>query len=169
LDSQGIDIYNFEFTDDENLLIEYGIALAKDPRHIPAELLDRLQERYNEDEFVVITAQGLMMLANNYFNDIAGVEHSLRYLTDDEYWGHKTLVFDITEASADCACRIMNGWWSARYDDNKDVQLKAGLWELPLTDDIAKDCARGNGGAGKDLDVMVTAGSCTIKSIYWEE
>jgi hypothetical protein len=103
------------------------------------------------------------------FNDIAGVEHSLRYLTDDEYWGHKTLVFDITEASADCVCRIMNGWWSARYDDNKDVQLKAGLWELPLTDDIAKDCARGNGGAGKDLDVMVTAGSCTIKSIYWEE
>ena len=74
LDSQGIDIYNFEFTHDENLLIEYGIALEKDPRHIPAELLDRLQERYNEDEFVVITAQGLMMLANNYFNDIAGVE-----------------------------------------------------------------------------------------------
>ena len=74
LDKQGIDIHNFEFTDDENLLIEYAKALAKDPRHIPAELLDRLQAKYNEEEFVVITAQGIMMLANNYFNDIAEVE-----------------------------------------------------------------------------------------------
>jgi hypothetical protein len=93
----------------------------------------------------------------------------LRYLTDDEYWGCKTLIFDVTEASADCACRIMNGWWSARYDDNKDVPIKPGLWELQLTEDIAKDCARGGGGAGKDLDVMVTSGSCTIKAVYYEE
>lgn len=93
----------------------------------------------------------------------------LRYLTDDEYWGCKTLIFDVTEASADCACRIMNGWWSARYDDNKDVPIKPGLWELQLTEDIAKDCAKGGGGSGKDLDVMVTSGSCTIKAVYYEE
>jgi hypothetical protein len=103
------------------------------------------------------------------FTDIDGKEHSLRYLTDDEYWGGKTLIFDITEASPDCAGRIMNGWWSARYDDNKDVSFKAGLWELPLTETIAKDCARGGGGAGKDLDIMITSGSCTIKAIYYEE
>ena len=92
-----------------------------------------------------------------------------RYLTDDEYWGFKTLVFEITDATPDCAGRIMNGWWSARYDDDKDVQFTNGLWELPLTEAIAKDCARGNGGDGKDLDLMVTSGSCTIKSVYYEE
>jgi hypothetical protein len=91
------------------------------------------------------------------------------YLSDDVYWGFKTLIFEITDATPDCAGRIMNGWWSARYDDNKDVQFTNGLWELPLTEAIAKDCARGNGGSGKDLDLMVTSGSCTIKSVYYEE
>ena len=91
------------------------------------------------------------------------------YLSDDVYWGFKTLIFEITDATPDCVGRIINGWWSARYDDNKDVQFTNGLWELPLTEAIAKDCARGNGGAGKDLDLMVTSGSCTIKSVYYEE
>ena len=84
------------------------------------------------------------------------------------YWGFKTLIFDISEATPDCAGRIMNGWWSARYDDEKDVQFTNGLWELPLTEAIAKDCARGDGGAGKDLDLMITSGSCTINSVYYE-
>lgn len=91
------------------------------------------------------------------------------YLSDDVYFGKKTLIFEVTDASDDCVCRIMNGWWSARYDDEKDVPIKKGLWEVQLTDAIAKDCARGNGGGGKDLDIMVTAGSCTIKSVYYEE
>ena len=93
----------------------------------------------------------------------------LRYLTDDEYWGCKTLVFDITNATDDCAGRIMNGWWSARYDDEKDVKFTNGLWELQLTEASAKDCARGNGGGGKDLDLMITSGSCTINAVYYEE
>lgn len=91
------------------------------------------------------------------------------YLSDDVYWGFKTLIFDITDATDDCKGRIMNGWWSARYDDEKDVQFTNGLWELQLTEAIAKDCARGNGGDGKDLDLMVTSGSCTINSVYYEE
>ena len=103
------------------------------------------------------------------FVDINGNEGFLPYLSDDVYWGFKTLIFDITEATADCAGRIMNGWWSARYDDDKDVQFTNGLWELQLTEAIAKDCARGNGGAGKDLDLMITSGSCQINAIYYEE
>lgn len=91
------------------------------------------------------------------------------YLSDDVYWGFKTLIFDISDATPDCAGRIMNGWWSARYDDDKDVQFTNGLWELQLTEAIAKDCARGNGGSGKDLDLMVTSGSCTINKVYYEE
>ena len=103
------------------------------------------------------------------FVDINGKEGFLRYLTDDEYWGFKTLIFDISDATPDCAGRIMNGWWSARYDGDKDVQFTNGLWELQLTEAIAKDCARGNGGSGKDLDLMVTSGSCQINAIYYEE
>ena len=103
------------------------------------------------------------------FVDINGKEGCLPYLSDDVYWGFKTLIFDISEATSDCAGRIMNGWWSARYDDNKDVQFTNGLWELQLTEAIAKDWARGNGGAGKDLDIRVTSGSCQINSIYYEE
>jgi hypothetical protein len=101
------------------------------------------------------------------FSDSEG-KH-LPYLSDDVYWGFKTLVFDISNATDDCAGRVMNGWWSARYDGDTDVHWTNGLWELPLTEAIAKDCARGNGGSGKDLDIMVTSGSMTINSIYYEE
>lgn len=93
----------------------------------------------------------------------------LPFLSDEVYWGFKTLIFDISDATPDCAGRIMNGWWSARYDGDKDVQFTNGLWELPLTEAIAKDCARGNGGAGKDLDIMVTSGSMTVNAVYYEE
>lgn len=103
------------------------------------------------------------------FTDINGNEGFLPYLSDEVYWGFKTLIFDISDATPDCAGRIMNGWWSARYDDDKDVQFTNGLWELQLTEAIAKDCARGNGGDGKDLDLMITSGSCQINSIYYEE
>lgn len=101
------------------------------------------------------------------FSDTEG-KH-LPYLSDDVYWGFKTLIFDISDATPDCAGRIMNGWWSARYDGGEDVQFTNGQWELPLTEAIAKDCARGNGGSGKDLDIMVTSGSCTINAVYYEE
>lgn len=100
----------------------------------------------------------------------------LPYLSDDVYWGFKTLVFDIIDAQegpfiwgegVGCTMRVMNGWWGATYAD--DVPLTKGLWELQLTEDIAKDCAKGNGGAAKDLDLLMTRGSVTIKSVYYEE
>ena len=104
------------------------------------------------------------------FTDINGKEGCfLPYLSDDIYWGFKTLIFDIQDATPDCYGRIMNGWWSARYDGDKDVQFTNGQWELQLTEAIAKDCARGNGGSGKDLDIMVTSGSCQVNAIYYEE
>lgn len=74
LKSEGIDIANFELTEDEELLVEFARALAKDPKHISAELKDRMQKRYNDREFVVIISMGIMMLANNYFNEIAEVD-----------------------------------------------------------------------------------------------
>ena len=96
------------------------------------------------------------------------------FLSDDVYFGKKTLIFDIIAAEdgpfiwgsdVGCTCRVMNGWWGATYADN--VPLSVGLWELPITDAIAADCAQG--GSGKDLDILMTRGSITVKSVYYEE
>ena len=94
-------------------------------------------------------------------------------IEDEVYDGQKTLIFDISDATEDCYGRVMNGWWSTRYDDEKDVHFKNGLWELPITEKIARDCAKKYADldprGGMDLDIMITSGSCTINSVYYEE
>ncbi len=106
------------------------------------------------------------------FSDTEG--KYLPYLSDDIYFGLKTLIFEITEATegpfiwgdgTGLTMRVMNGWWSTTYAD--DVVPTVGLWELPITEAIAKECARG--GDSKDLDLLMTRGSITIKSVYYEE
>jgi hypothetical protein len=98
------------------------------------------------------------------FSDTEGMY--LPTLSDEIYFGHKTLIIDVSEASDDCVGRVMNGWWSAVYEDN--IQLTTGMkWEVQITDEIANDCARSAG--GKDLNLYITKGSCTIKSVYYEE
>ena len=69
----GIDFENFAFTPKEEILIEYGQAIAEDPKHVPEELFAKLKANFTEEEIVVITAMGVMMIANNYFNDILDV------------------------------------------------------------------------------------------------
>ena len=69
----GIDFDTFEFTEKEQILIDYGQAIAENPKHVPQELFDKLKANFTEEEIVVITAMGVMMIANNYFNDILGV------------------------------------------------------------------------------------------------
>lgn len=73
LKKNGIDFDTFEFTPEENLLIEYGQAIAEDPKNVSDELFARMKETFTEEEIVVITAMGVMMIANNYFNDILDV------------------------------------------------------------------------------------------------
>ena len=73
LKKNGIDFDTFEFTEKEQVLIDYGQAIAEDPKHVPQELFDKLKANFTEEEIVVITAMGVMMIANNYFNDILGV------------------------------------------------------------------------------------------------
>lgn len=102
----------------------------------------------------------------------------LPYISNDVYHGNKTLIFDIIAAEdgpfiwgGDDApvekptMRIMNGWWTTTYAD--DVPMSVGLWELTLTDKIAKECAKD--GDSKDLDLLMTRGSITIKAVYYEE
>lgn len=96
---------------------------------------------------------------------------NLPYLTDEVYWGCKTLIFVLSDVSDNCDMKVMNGWWSATYYDHVMIkqQMKGDKWELPLTAAIAADCARGNGGGGRDLDLMLYNGSMTVHAIYYEE
>ncbi len=77
LRDNGIDFENFEFTHQEDLLIQYGRALAKNPKEISEELIAEMKKEFNEEQMVVITAMGVMMIANNYFNDALEVESEL--------------------------------------------------------------------------------------------
>jgi hypothetical protein len=99
------------------------------------------------------------------FSDTEG-QH-FPYLSDEVYWGFKTLIMDVSDATADCTMMVHNGWWSNTYYDN--VPVVNGPNEIQLTEDIAKDCAKGNGGAGKDLQFLIKSGDCTVNTVYYEE
>ena len=73
LRKNGIDYETFEFTDREQLLIEYGQAIAKNPKGISDELFSRMQNEFTDEEIVAVTTMGVIMIANNYFNDILQV------------------------------------------------------------------------------------------------
>ena len=99
------------------------------------------------------------------FSDTEG-QH-FPYLSDEVYWGFKTLIMDVSDATADCTMMVHNGWWSNTYYDN--VPVVNGPNEIQLTEDIAKDCAKGNGGEGKDLQFLIKSGDCTVNTVYYEE
>ena len=85
-------------------------------------------------------------------------------IPDDVYFGLKTLIFDISDASG-VDLKVMNGWWSNTYYDH--VVWQDGLNELQITDVMAAECAKG--GEGRDLDLMLYGGTMTLKSVYYEE
>lgn len=85
---------------------------------------------------------------------------NFRYLTDDEYFGLKTLIIDVSDATDDCTMRVMNGWWAPVYADN--VPVTNGQMKIQITEEMANDCA-------KDLVLMLVGGSCTINSVYYEQ
>lgn len=73
LKKNGIDFDTFDFTDQERLLIEYGQAIVKDPKNLSDELFGKMKQTFSEEELVVITTMGVLMIANNHFNDILQV------------------------------------------------------------------------------------------------
>ena len=86
-------------------------------------------------------------------------------IPDDVYFGLKTLIFDVSDVSADFDLKVMNGWWSNTYYDH--VKWTSGLNELQITETMAKECAKG--GEGRDLDLMLYSGSMTLNAVYYEE
>lgn len=120
----------------------------------------------------VITANGDASWGRFSANEGKG----LPYLTDDVYFGKKTLIFDVDVQGGDAGIwgegpgpvmiRLMTGWWDPVFADEVLVE-KSGLWELQLTDEIADACAQGAG--SRDLTLLLRRGTMTIKSIYYEE
>ena len=101
------------------------------------------------------------------------------YLDGQTYFGHKTLIFEVTEAEegpfiwgdgvgdVGLTVRIMNGWWNPTFED--DVVPNVGYWEVPITEEMAKSCAsQDDGGDGKDLDLLMTRGKIKIRACYYE-
>ena len=163
---------NFSVQCDEisNPLIKYYIY--GDPNRSDEEKADKPQEPFT----YVATGDA----APGRFSDNEG--KYLPYIPDDVYYGKKTLIFEITDVKegnhiwgagwGPAQMRIMTGWWSPVFADN--VEPKVGLWELPLTQEMAEWCAHGNPDKdgevrSRDLTLLMTRGSITIKSVYYEE
>ena len=73
VESIGVDINNLDYTEEEELVIEYAQAIVRDRKNIPLDLFDRIKARIGEEGLVVLTTMGMFMIANNYFNDILHV------------------------------------------------------------------------------------------------
>lgn len=86
-------------------------------------------------------------------------------IADDIYLGLKTLIVDVSDATPDCDIMVHNGWWSATYIE--DMPFVNGPNEIQITEQIANDCAKGKD--GKDLQLLLKAGSFTLNSVYYEE
>ena len=97
------------------------------------------------------------------FSDTEGAH--LPTIPDDVFFGLKTLIFDVSDVSADFDLKVMNGWWSNTYYDH--VVWHDGLNELQITETMAKECAKG--AEGRDLDLMLYNGTMTLKAVYYEE
>jgi hypothetical protein len=69
-----IDFDHFTFTEEENEIIEYGRFLVQDPANIPEELFTKLEKRYTQEQIVLLTAFGSMMIATNLINTALKVE-----------------------------------------------------------------------------------------------
>ena len=58
----------------DELLVDLGRRLARDPHSVDDALHARLEERFSRQEIVELIAFGAMMVATNVFNDALGVE-----------------------------------------------------------------------------------------------
>ena len=70
----GIDWDTFEFNEEEQDLLNFAEALVKDPNRVPDDVYEPLQARYDEETMVLLVTHAVILLANNYFNNIVGTE-----------------------------------------------------------------------------------------------
>jgi len=142
-----------------------GTELTTDFPVTCEEITDPLQKIYiygGDPEAEPPFTPGAWDAAAMRFSSTEGAH--LPTIPDDVYFGLKTLIFDISDASG-VDLKVMNGWWSNTYYDH--VVWQDGLNELQITETMAKECAKG--GEGRDLDLMLYGGTMKLKSVYYEE
>lgn len=74
LDDLNIAFEDFEFTEEEQVLVDYGRAIIQDANNVPAEIFDRMKKFWNEEQIVAITAFATIMIATNLINKVLQVE-----------------------------------------------------------------------------------------------
>ena len=68
------DADDVELTQEERELVAFAEALTRDANHIPDEIYEPLQRRYDEQTLVILVMNAVLTMASNYFNNITGVE-----------------------------------------------------------------------------------------------
>lgn len=74
----------FEFTDIENVLIEYGRGLVNNPNTIEDSVYEGLKKHFTDEQIVIITTVGCKMIASNTFNSALKVDLD-EYLFEVEF------------------------------------------------------------------------------------
>ena len=80
LKALGLDPNTFETTDREDLLIELGKQIVKDPTAVSDDLFDRLKKVWKDNELVVIVGFAAQMIATNNFNSVFHIDLDARLL-----------------------------------------------------------------------------------------
>ena len=74
LDELEIDFDAFSFTEQETAVIDYGRALVSSSHDIPDEIFQKLKQFFNEEQIVLLTAFGSIMIATNLINTALKVD-----------------------------------------------------------------------------------------------
>ena len=74
LDDEGISFDDFAFTEEEEILIDYGRAIVKDANKVDPEIFDRMKAHWTEEQIVAITAFATIMIATNLINKTLQIE-----------------------------------------------------------------------------------------------
>ena len=68
LKDEKIDFESFAFNPLQQTFVDYGRALVTTPKEIGDEIFDRLKQHFNEEQIVLLTAFGAIMIATNLIN-----------------------------------------------------------------------------------------------------
>lgn len=74
LKDENVAFEGFEFTDKQKLLIDYGRQLVKNPHNIEDSFFSRLKSVFTQEQIVLLTAFGAVMIATNLINNALKVE-----------------------------------------------------------------------------------------------
>lgn len=82
LKDENIDFDTFMFTPRQELLINYGRAMVNDPHNVGDDLFEELKKEFNDEQIVLLTAFGAIMIATNLINTTLHVELDSFYFNE---------------------------------------------------------------------------------------